>query len=217
MRKQNVCILAMQDVSVDFQQQWIQQHVQDASQVLKKPVQRLSHTCFPPAMLWSTHAGLSSLHIQLLVFPLAGESSAARASAEKSAVRLPLQLLLEEFGKELNATLNATLPQRNPFAAFWLWKRLIQHKPSLMQLPSSRHMQERHPPEERMQAVPTHVFCLMYGCCRYYGQSCMRLTVTSPLQGEGFWEWFAPGQIAPASEGDGQGLYGIYETDEAFQ
>lgn len=29
----------------------------------------------------------------------------------------------------------------------------------------------------------------------------------------GFWEWFLPGQRGPASEGGGQGLYGIYTTD----
>ena len=29
----------------------------------------------------------------------------------------------------------------------------------------------------------------------------------------GFWEWFLPGQLGPASEGGGQGLYGIYTTD----
>jgi hypothetical protein len=49
------------------------------------------------------------------------------------------------------------------------------------------------------------------------GQLCMFCRAQIPLQGEGFWEWFAPGQIAPASEGYGQGLYGIYETDAAFQ
>ena len=32
-------------------------------------------------------------------------------------------------------------------------------------------------------------------------------------QGMGFWEWFLPGQRGPASEGGGQGLYGIYTTD----
>lgn len=49
-------------------------------------------------------------------------------------------------------------------------------------------------------------------------QCCIQLEFAEfCLQGAGFWEWFAPGQIAPASEGYGQGLYGIYETDEAFQ
>ncbi|CAL8463534.1 g3068 [Coccomyxa elongata] len=38
----------------------------------------------------------------------------------------------------------------------------------------------------------------------------------SPLKGIGFWEWFAPGQKGPASEGGGAGLYGIYETDDTF-
>lgn len=35
-------------------------------------------------------------------------------------------------------------------------------------------------------------------------------------QGVGFWEWFAPGQQGPTSEGGGQGLYGIYESDATF-
>ncbi|KAK9917687.1 hypothetical protein WJX75_007185 [Coccomyxa subellipsoidea] len=38
----------------------------------------------------------------------------------------------------------------------------------------------------------------------------------SPLKGVGFWEWFAPGQQGPTSEGGGQGLYGIYESDATF-
>jgi mannan endo-1,4-beta-mannosidase len=36
------------------------------------------------------------------------------------------------------------------------------------------------------------------------------------VQGVGFWEWFAPGQVGPISEGGGQGLYGIYATDATF-
>jgi mannan endo-1,4-beta-mannosidase len=38
-----------------------------------------------------------------------------------------------------------------------------------------------------------------------------------PGQGIGFWEWFAPGQKGPQSEGGGQGLYGIYATDSTFK
>lgn len=36
------------------------------------------------------------------------------------------------------------------------------------------------------------------------------------VQGIGFWEWFAPGQKGPTSEGGGAGLYGIYESDDTF-
>ncbi|EIE27597.1 glycoside hydrolase [Coccomyxa subellipsoidea C-169] len=39
----------------------------------------------------------------------------------------------------------------------------------------------------------------------------------SSLKGVGFWEWFAEGQQGPTSEGGGQGLYGIYESDATFK
>ena len=35
-------------------------------------------------------------------------------------------------------------------------------------------------------------------------------------QGVGFWEVYMPGQDAPASEGGGRGVYGIYPTDDTF-
>lgn len=37
-----------------------------------------------------------------------------------------------------------------------------------------------------------------------------------PLQGVGFWVIYEPGQDAPATEGSGRGLYGIYPTDATF-
>ena len=43
------------------------------------------------------------------------------------------------------------------------------------------------------------------------------MTLCWPAQGLGFWEWFAAGQYGPASEGGGQGLYGIYESDDTFK
>lgn len=33
------------------------------------------------------------------------------------------------------------------------------------------------------------------------------------VQGVGFWTIYEPGQDAPASEGGGRGVYGIYPTD----
>ncbi|PSC76452.1 nitrilase 2 [Micractinium conductrix] len=39
----------------------------------------------------------------------------------------------------------------------------------------------------------------------------------SAFKGALFWQWFSPGQEAPASEGGGRGLFGIYETDDAFR
>ena len=36
------------------------------------------------------------------------------------------------------------------------------------------------------------------------------------IQGVGFWEVYEPGQDAPASEGGGRGVYGIYPTDDTF-
>ncbi|KAK9815739.1 hypothetical protein WJX72_008765 [[Myrmecia] bisecta] len=39
----------------------------------------------------------------------------------------------------------------------------------------------------------------------------------SPLKGVGFWQWYAAGQKAPATEGGPGGLYGIYSTDSTFQ
>ncbi|KAK9812428.1 hypothetical protein WJX73_010063 [Symbiochloris irregularis] len=38
----------------------------------------------------------------------------------------------------------------------------------------------------------------------------------SALKGAGFWQFYAPGQIGPANEGLGEGLYGILPTDQAF-
>jgi len=38
----------------------------------------------------------------------------------------------------------------------------------------------------------------------------------SPLQGSAFWQWYEAGQEAAPSEGGGRGLFGIYETDDAF-
>ena len=35
-------------------------------------------------------------------------------------------------------------------------------------------------------------------------------------QGVGFWQVYLPGQDAPASEGGGRGVYGIYPTDDTF-
>ncbi|KAL4423208.1 hypothetical protein ABPG77_000341, partial [Micractinium sp. CCAP 211/92] len=40
---------------------------------------------------------------------------------------------------------------------------------------------------------------------------------TSALKGSLFWQWYDDGQIAPASEGGGRGLFGIYPTDAAFE
>ncbi|KAL0028744.1 hypothetical protein WJX79_004058 [Trebouxia sp. C0005] len=37
-----------------------------------------------------------------------------------------------------------------------------------------------------------------------------------PIKGVGFWEIYEPGQDAPASEGGGRGVYGIYPTDATF-
>ncbi|DBB02500.1 hypothetical protein WJX82_002641 [Trebouxia sp. C0006] len=37
-----------------------------------------------------------------------------------------------------------------------------------------------------------------------------------PIKGVGFWTIYEPGQDAPASEGGGRGVYGIYPTDDTF-
>lgn len=36
------------------------------------------------------------------------------------------------------------------------------------------------------------------------------------LKGAAFWEWFAEGQLAPAAEGGGSGLYGVTVADSTF-
>lgn len=51
-------------------------------------------------------------------------------------------------------------------------------------------------------------FCL-YGIVNLDLQLCV-------VQGVGFWQMYGPGQIAPDSEGGGQGLYGVYTTDGTF-
>ena len=43
-----------------------------------------------------------------------------------------------------------------------------------------------------------------------------RLSQLSDAQGVGFWTIYEPGQNAPASEGGGRGVYGIYPTDDTF-
>ena len=37
------------------------------------------------------------------------------------------------------------------------------------------------------------------------------------MQGAGFWQWYAPGQVGPANEGGGEGLYGVLTVDTSFQ
>ena len=37
------------------------------------------------------------------------------------------------------------------------------------------------------------------------------------MQGVGFWQFYAPGQVGPANEGGGTGLYGILAADQAFK
>ena len=37
------------------------------------------------------------------------------------------------------------------------------------------------------------------------------------MQGVGFWQFYAPGQVGPANEGGGSGLYGILAADQAFK
>lgn len=37
-----------------------------------------------------------------------------------------------------------------------------------------------------------------------------------PIKGAAFWEWFAAGQVAPAAEGGGSGLYGIKQSDSTW-
>ncbi|KAK9837439.1 hypothetical protein WJX81_002398 [Elliptochloris bilobata] len=46
-----------------------------------------------------------------------------------------------------------------------------------------------------------------------FNESNRLIAAGSNLKGIGFWEWLAPGQLGPVSEGGGQGLYGIYTTD----
>lgn len=36
------------------------------------------------------------------------------------------------------------------------------------------------------------------------------------IKGAAFWEWFSGGQVAPAAEGGGSGLYGINTGDATF-
>ena len=36
------------------------------------------------------------------------------------------------------------------------------------------------------------------------------------IKGAAFWEWFSNGQVAPAAEGGGSGLYGIKTEDSTF-
>jgi hypothetical protein len=38
-----------------------------------------------------------------------------------------------------------------------------------------------------------------------------------PIKGVAFWEWFDNGQVAPAAEGGGSGLYGIMQSDSTWQ
>ena len=37
------------------------------------------------------------------------------------------------------------------------------------------------------------------------------------IKGVAFWQWFEQGEVAPAAEGFGTGLYGITTDDPAFQ
>ena len=104
-----------QDVSEEFQREWVSQHVKDAGSVLKKPV------------------------------------------------------ILEEWGKWVNLTANATIADRTRFMSI-----VFDEVKALMSQPNS------------------------------------------PLQGSLFWQWYLEGQEGAPTEGGGRGLFGIYETDEAF-
>lgn len=50
-----------------------------------------------------------------------------------------------------------------------------------------------------------------------YDQTTLLQSNGSALKGSLFWQFYAPGQVAPLTEGGGRGLYGIYPTDTSFE
>lgn len=63
--------------------------------------------------------------------------------------------------------------------------------------------------------------CVILWCCDVttvlFSRGVIILKPGGVQQGVGFWEVYLPGQDAPASEGGGRGVYGIFPTDDTFK